>query len=103
MAQKTGPHNLIATNDKSLSKKALFLHFQFLLASLRTTVHAYNSARLQQQLTINNVDDQGGPAHPHNSIFSNQFKRITRVKSRVFVLKVATSGPHLNFFLSVMQ
>ena len=24
-------------------KKALFLHFQFLLASLRTTVHAYNS------------------------------------------------------------
>ena len=23
-------------------KKALFLHFQFFLASLRTTVHAYN-------------------------------------------------------------
>ena len=24
-------------------QKALFFHFQFLLASLRTTVHAYNS------------------------------------------------------------
>ena len=24
-------------------KKALFLHFQFLLASLRTSIHAYNS------------------------------------------------------------
>ena len=24
-------------------QKALFLHFQFLLASLRTSVHAYNS------------------------------------------------------------
>ena len=26
-----------------ICQKTLFLHFQFLLASLRTTVHAYNS------------------------------------------------------------
>ena len=38
-----GPLNRNATNDKSLTKKVLFLHFQFLLASLRTTVHAHNS------------------------------------------------------------
>ena len=37
------PLNWNATNDKNLTKKALFLHFQFLLTSLRTTVHAYNS------------------------------------------------------------
>ena len=36
-------------------------------------------------------------AGPLFSIFANQFKRITRVKLRVFVLKVATSGPHLTF------
>ena len=38
-----GPLNRNATNDANLTKKALFLHFQFLLASLRLTVHAYNS------------------------------------------------------------
>ena len=38
-----GPLNQNATNDANLTKKVLFLHFQFLLASLRTTVHAYNS------------------------------------------------------------
>ena len=39
-----GPLNQNATNDTNLTKKSLkFLHFQFLLASLRTTVHAYNS------------------------------------------------------------
>ena len=37
-----GPLNRNATDDKIYQKK-LFLHFQFLLASLRTTVHAYNS------------------------------------------------------------
>ena len=37
-----GPHNRNAINDKNLTKKR-FLHFQFLLASLRTTVHAYHS------------------------------------------------------------
>ena len=34
------PLNRNATNDTNLAKKVLFLHFQFLLASLRTTVHA---------------------------------------------------------------
>ena len=34
-----GPINQNASNDK----KALFLHFHFLLASLRTTIHAYTS------------------------------------------------------------
>ena len=38
-----GPLNRNAANDKNLIKKALFLLFQFLLASLRKTVHAYNS------------------------------------------------------------
>ena len=33
-----GPFNRNATNEKKLTKKVLFLHFQFLLASLRTTV-----------------------------------------------------------------
>ena len=33
-----GPFNPNATNDTNLTKKVLFLHFQFLLASLRTTV-----------------------------------------------------------------
>ena len=38
-----GPLNQNATNDTYLTKKVLFLHFQFLLASLRTTVHAFHS------------------------------------------------------------
>ena len=38
-----GPLNRNATNDTMLTKKVLFLHFQFLLASLRTTLHAHNS------------------------------------------------------------
>ena len=38
-----GPLNRNATNDTNLTKKVLFLHFQFLSASLRTTVHAHNS------------------------------------------------------------
>ena len=38
-----GPLNRNATIDTNLTKKVLFLHFQFLLASLRTTVHAHNS------------------------------------------------------------
>ena len=38
-----GPLNRNATNDTNLTKKVLFLHFQFLVASLRRTVHAHNS------------------------------------------------------------
>ena len=37
-----GPFNRNATYNKSFTKKALFFHFQFLLASLRATAHAYN-------------------------------------------------------------
>ena len=58
---------------------------------------AYNSTLVQQQFTINNVDDQETRRIPTNSSFSNQFKHITKVKLRVFVLKVATSSSHLNF------
>ena len=44
----------------------------------------------------NNNIDSGGPG-PLNLIFPNQFKRITRVKLRIFILKVANHGPHLTF------
>ena len=37
------PLNQNATNDTNLTKKVLFFRLQFLLASLRTTVHAHNS------------------------------------------------------------
>ena len=37
-----GPHNRNASNDKNLTK-SLVVFFQFVLASLRTTVRAYNS------------------------------------------------------------
>ena len=42
------------------------------------------------------MEDQG-PLVPLNSIFANQFKRITRKKLRAFVLKVAISDPHIAF------
>ena len=38
--------------------------------------------------------EEQGPQVPLNSIFASQFKRITREKMRVFVLKVAISDPH---------
>ena len=43
--------------------------------------------------------DPGGPG-PLNLMFANQFKRIIRVKLRVFILKVANWGPHLTFLLT---
>ena len=39
-----------------------------------------------------------GLGAPSSFNFSNQFKHITRVKLRVFVLKAATSGPHQTFY-----
>ena len=42
------------------------------------------------------MEDQG-PRISLNSIFASQFKRITREKMRVFVLKVAISDPHIAF------
>ena len=47
-------------------------------------------------ITNNNIEDQELRV-PLNSIFTGQFKRITRRKQRVFVLKVAISGPNLAF------
>ena len=45
------------------------------------------------ELTLQYIDNRGA-WRPLNSIFSNQFKRITRVKSRVFVLKgISIEGP----------
>ena len=68
---------------KASQKRLLFLQFQFLLASSRTTV-------------INNNTDPGGPGQL-NLIFANQFKRITPVKLRVVIQKVAPYEPHLTF------
>ena len=44
----------------------------------------------------NNNNDPGGPG-PLNLMFANQCKRITRVKLRVFLLRVANWDPHLTF------
>ena len=44
----------------------------------------------------NNNIDLRGPG-PLNLIFANQFKRIIRVKLKVFILKVANSGPRVTF------
>ena len=41
-----------------------------------------------QKLALDNNIDPGGPG-PLILMFANQFKRITRVKLRVFILKVA--------------
>ena len=38
-----------------------------------------------------------GGSGPLNLMFANQFKRITRVNLRVFILKVANWGPHRTF------
>ena len=41
--------------------------------------------------------ERPGAPGPLNSILARQFKRITRKKWRVFVLKVAISDPHTAF------
>ena len=46
MAQAPPPPNQDAFSDKNVTKNLLSLQFQFLLASLHTTVHAYNSSYL---------------------------------------------------------
>ena len=45
---------------------------------------------------VNNIDDHG-PLAPLNSIFANQFKRLTQEKLRVLILKFAISGLYLTF------
>ena len=47
------------------------------------------------------MDNQG--ARVPQFIFANYFIGETRVKLRVFVLKVAILGPHVTFFLNVIQ
>ena len=44
----------------------------------------------------NSTIDAGSRIH-HSVIFANHFNRITQVKLRVFILKVANRGPHLTF------
>ena len=44
-----------------------------------------------------NININPGGQGPLNLMFANQFKRITRVKLRVFIPKVANSGPHVTF------
>ena len=75
----------ISPMTKCDKKAYSFFSFSFFLASF-----AYNS------ITNNNIKDQGLRVSL-NSIFASQFKCITRRKQRVFVLKIAISGPHLAF------
>ena len=89
--ESPGPVNRNATIDKNLTKKFFFFIFGF-----------FWHVCVQQYMRTAVMNNKlywwpGGPAHPLNSIFSNQFKRITKVKSRVLVLKVATLAPHLKF------
>ena len=61
----------------------------FLQLILVFSINAYNS----NNKNINN-DDQVARAS-QIQIFTNQFKCVTHQKFRGFVLKVATTGPHL--------
>ena len=79
----TQPSIEILPMTKICQKSLLFLQFQFSIFLLAT-------------VTNNNMEDQG-PRAPFNSIFASQFKRITRRKWSVFVLKVAISDPHIAF------
>ena len=66
----------------------MFFLFQFLLAFSRTTVYVHNR--------LINIDINNQVAWvSSNQIFAIQFKGIIREKCKMFVLKVATSGPHL--------
>ena len=57
---------------------------------------SFSFFRLQRELTTILTTIQW-PRAPVNSIYANQFKCITAEKLRVFVLKVAISGPHQTF------
>ena len=49
----------------------------------------------------NNIDP--GSTGPFSLMLANQFKRITRVKLRIFILKVAKMRTLFNLFMNVMQ
>ena len=59
-----------------------------IVSSISFSIFAYNR--------MNNNIDPGGPG-PLNSIFAYQLKCILTMNLRVFIQKVATSGPHLTF------
>ena len=58
-----GHLNWNATNDKNLTKKPYFFIF------ISFSIFAYNSTRVQQQLTINNINGQGARRTPLNQFF----------------------------------
>ena len=60
--------------------------------SVSFSIFAYNSTRIQQQLTI--VLTTSGPG-PLQFNFANQFKYITRVKLWIFVKEVAIPQAHM--------
>ena len=64
-----GPLNRNATNDKNLTKKPCFFIF-----SVSFSIFACNSTRVQQQLTINNIDDQGARRTPLIQFFPTDLK-----------------------------
>ena len=68
----------------------MFFYFQFLSASLRTTVHAYNRIIIK-----NNIDDQ--EAQAPSIQFYQPIEMHSSGKIKGFVLKIVTSGPHLTF------
>ena len=75
-------------------------YFDYIFAHLRQKVRLRPelSPKLLSTLGPNPARTQPekiGPTYYSGAIriFANQFKRITRVKLRIFVLKVATSGP----------
>ena len=81
--------NRNAINDKNEIKKTCFFSFTFFL-------HFRVQQCTRTKVIKNNIDNQGARALL-NSIFANQFKYITRVKLRVFALKLGSSGPHVTF------
>ena len=73
------------TNDKNLKKKPIV-----------SSASVSSEYFLLTTVTNNNIEDHG-LRPPLNSISASQFKRVSRNKWRVFVLKVAISGPNLAF------
>ena len=61
---------------------------------LKYFINYHNGSQFKR--APNNDIDPDGPG-PLDLIFANQLKRLTRVKLRVFILKVASSGLHVTF------
>ena len=65
--------------------------------SVSFSIFAYNSTRVHQQLTINNIDDQGARRTPLIQFFPTNLN-VQPGWNEDFLSWVATSSPHLNFF-----